>query len=50
MRKLLSFQLTSVDGSYQGPGQAFDRPVVGEEFNQSAMGQLEEADTPRGRW
>ena len=45
MRKLLSFHLTSVDGYYEGPGQAFDWPVVDEEFNQFAVGQLEEADT-----
>src|SRR5262249_54368335 len=45
MRKLLSFHVTSVDGYYEGPGQAFDWPVVDEEFNRFAMGQLEEADT-----
>jgi len=45
MRKLLSFHVTSVDGYYEGPGQAFDWPVVDEEFNKFAMGQLEEADT-----
>ena len=32
MRKLLSFHLTSVDGYYEGPGQAFDWPVVDEEW------------------
>src|SRR5215467_11138056 len=44
MRKLLSFHVTSVDGYYEGPGQAFDWPVVDEEFNQFALRQLEEAD------
>jgi dihydrofolate reductase len=45
MRKLLSFHVMSVDGYYEGPGQAFDWPVVDEEFNQFALRQLEEADT-----
>jgi len=45
MRKLLSFHVTSLDGYYEGPGQAFDWPVVDEEFNQFALGQLEEAGT-----
>ena len=45
MRKLLSFHVTSVDGYYEGPGQAFDWPVVDEEFNQFALRQLDEADT-----
>jgi hypothetical protein len=31
VRKLLSFHVTSVDGYYEGPGQAFDWPVVDEE-------------------
>jgi dihydrofolate reductase len=45
MRKLLSFHVTSLDGYYEGPGRAFDWPVVDEEFNQFALRQLEEADT-----
>src|SRR5262245_47323272 len=45
MRKLLSFHVTSLDGYYEGPGQAFDWPVVDEEFNVFALRQLEEADT-----
>jgi dihydrofolate reductase len=44
MRKLLSFHVTSVDGYYEGPNQAFDWPIVDEEFNQFALRQLEEAD------
>jgi hypothetical protein len=43
MGKLLSFHVTSVDGYYEGPGQAFDWPVVDEEFNQFALQQLEAA-------
>lgn len=45
MRKLLLFHVTSDDGYYEGAGQAFDWPVVGEEFNQFSVQQLEEADT-----
>jgi dihydrofolate reductase len=45
MRKLVSFHLTSLDGYYEGPDQAFDWPVVDAEFNQFAVGQLDEADT-----
>jgi dihydrofolate reductase len=45
MRKLLSFHVTSVDGYYEGPDQAFDWPVIDEEFNQFALRQLDEADT-----
>jgi dihydrofolate reductase len=45
MRKLLSFHVISVDGYYEGAGQAFDWPVVDEEFNQFSVQQLEEADT-----
>jgi dihydrofolate reductase len=45
MRKLLSFHLTSVDGYYEGPKQAFDWPVVDTEFNRFALRQLGEADT-----
>jgi hypothetical protein len=44
MRKLLSFHVTGVDGYDEGPGQAFDWPVMDEEFNQFALQQLEEAD------
>jgi hypothetical protein len=44
MRKLLSFHVTSLDGYYEGPNQAFDWPIVDEEFNQFALQQLEEAD------
>jgi dihydrofolate reductase len=45
MRKLLSFHVTSADGYYEGPNQAFDWPVVDTEFNRFALRQLAEADT-----
>lgn len=45
MRKLLSFHVTSLDGYYEGPNQAFDWPIVDEEFNQFGLQQLEETDT-----
>jgi dihydrofolate reductase len=44
MRKLLSFHVTSLDGYYEGPNQAFDWPVIDEDFNQFAQRQLDEAD------
>ena len=49
MRKIFSFQVTSVDGYYEGPNQEFDWPIVDEEFNQFALQQLDEADTLFGR-
>jgi dihydrofolate reductase len=45
MRKLASFHVTSLDGYYEGPDQAFDWPVIDEEFNQFAVRQLDEADS-----
>jgi len=45
MRKLFSFHLISLDGYYEGTGQAFDWPVVDAEFNEFALRQLDEADT-----
>jgi dihydrofolate reductase len=45
VRKIFSFQVTSVDGYYEGPNQEFDWPVIDEEFNQFALQQLDEADT-----
>ena len=44
MRKLSS-HVTSVDGYCERPNQAFDWPIVDEEFNRFALRQLEEADT-----
>ena len=46
MRKLLSFHLISLDGYYEGPGQAFDWPVVDAEFNQFAARQQGAASQP----
>ena len=51
MRKLLSFHVTSVDGYYEGPNQAFDWPVIDEEFNQFTLQQADKAElcsTPPG--
>jgi dihydrofolate reductase len=45
MRKLLSSHVTSVDGYCERPNQAFDWPIVDEEFNRFALRQLETADT-----
>lgn len=45
MRKLLLFHVTGDDGYYESAGQAFDWPVVDEEFNQFSVQQLEQADT-----
>jgi dihydrofolate reductase len=45
MRKIIAFLMTSTDGYYEGPGRAFDWPVVDAEFNEFASAQLDEADT-----
>lgn len=45
MRKVLVFLVASVDGYYEGPGGAFDWPVVDDEFNAFAVEQLDTADT-----
>ena len=42
---MASFILTSLDGFYAGPKGEFDWPIVGEEFNDFAIRQLDEADT-----
>jgi dihydrofolate reductase len=44
MRTLASFILTSLDGFYEGPNGEFDWPVVAEEFDAFAIGQLDQAD------
>ncbi|HVV24456.1 MAG TPA: dihydrofolate reductase family protein [Pseudonocardiaceae bacterium] len=44
MRKILVFLVASVDGYYEGPGGAFDWPVVDAEFNDFAVKQLDSAD------
>jgi dihydrofolate reductase len=45
MRTVLVFLVASVDGYYEGPGGAFDWPVVDDEFNDFAVEQLDTADT-----
>lgn len=45
MRKVLVFLVASVDGYYEGPGGAFDWPVVDDQFNDFAVEQLDTADT-----
>jgi dihydrofolate reductase len=45
MRKLFSFMVTTADGYYEGPNQAFDWPNVDDEFNEFAIQQLDEVDT-----
>jgi dihydrofolate reductase len=45
MTALASFILTSLDGFYEGPNGEFDWPVVDEEFDEFAIGQLDRADT-----
>ena len=45
MRTLASFIITTLDGFYEGPNGEFDWPIVDEEFNDFAIGQLDEADT-----
>jgi hypothetical protein len=45
VRKIFSFHVTTVDGNYEGPDQEFDWPIVDDEFNQFALGQLDEVDT-----
>jgi dihydrofolate reductase len=44
MRPLASFILISLDGFHKGPNGEFDWPVVNEEFNDFAIGQLDEAE------
>ncbi len=45
MRKFTVFLVASVDGFHEGPGGAFDSPVVDEEFNEFAVEQLDRCDT-----
>jgi dihydrofolate reductase len=45
MGSLASFILISLDGFYEGPHGEFDWPVVDEEFDDFAIGQLDEAET-----
>jgi dihydrofolate reductase len=45
MRKLIAFNLITVDGYFAGPGGEIDWHNVDEEFNQYAIAMLEEAGT-----
>jgi dihydrofolate reductase len=45
VRTLGSFIVTSLDGFYEGQNGELDWPIVGEEFNDFAVRQLDEADT-----
>src|SRR5438034_780574 len=45
MRKIFAFIMTTLDGYYEGPDQAFDFWVVDEEFNRFTPEQLNEVDT-----
>jgi dihydrofolate reductase len=45
MGTLASFILISLDGFYEGPNGEFDWPIVDAEFDDFAIGQLDEADT-----
>jgi dihydrofolate reductase len=44
MRKLYSFIVVSLDGFYEGPNGEFDWPNVDEEFNEFAIGQINDTD------
>jgi dihydrofolate reductase len=45
VRTLASFIVTSLDGFYEGQNGELDWPIVGEEFNDFAVRQLDKADT-----
>jgi dihydrofolate reductase len=45
MRKIFAFIMTTLDGYYEGPDQAFDFWVLDDEFRQFSIEQLDEADT-----
>ncbi|MEV6211552.1 dihydrofolate reductase family protein [Kitasatospora sp. NPDC051914] len=40
MGKIALFMVTSLDGFYEGPGGAFDWPLVDEEFTEFGLAQL----------
>lgn len=44
MRKIFAFIMTTLDGYYEGPNQAFDFWVVDEEFDEFSVEQLDEVD------
>ncbi|HTP01243.1 MAG TPA: dihydrofolate reductase family protein [Anaerolineales bacterium] len=45
MRKVLFFMMTSLDGYFEGTDREIDWHNVGDEFNEFAIGQLNEVDT-----
>jgi dihydrofolate reductase len=45
MRKIFAFIMTTLDGYYEGPDEAFDFWVLDDEFRQFSIEQLDEADT-----
>ena len=45
MRKVLMFNMVSLDGFFEGPDQEIDWHVVDEEFNQYAIDQFSTIDT-----
>jgi dihydrofolate reductase len=45
MRKLIFFNMTTVDGFFEGPNQDINWHNVDEEFNELAIEQLDEVDT-----
>ena len=45
MRKVMMFNMVSLDGFFEGPSQEIDWHVVDDEFNQYAADQFTEVDT-----
>ncbi|HEX7621173.1 MAG TPA: dihydrofolate reductase family protein [Anaerolineales bacterium] len=45
MGKIIVFNLTTLDGHYEGPNREIDWHHVNEEFNNFSIGQLNNADT-----
>jgi dihydrofolate reductase len=45
MKRVFAFIMSSLDGHFEGPNQAFDWPVVDEGFNRYSREQLDEVDT-----
>jgi dihydrofolate reductase len=45
MRKIIVFEVMTLDGYDEGPNKEFDWPVADEEFNEFGLRQLDEVDT-----
>ncbi len=45
MRKLIMFNMVTLDGYFEGPNKELDWPNVDEEFFEFAIEQLDSADT-----